>query len=342
MAKGNAHKTRNVRRICIAAGGRGAHERLLVCADLSRAAHQHSHYVQGRRRVATRAARRPRAARRMVERVSRPRAGSPRRQVAAANPDVAAAIARHDEATALSVAGPLGTVSDHRRRCVGDRQRQSDNRPLRGTDQPSGVRHEYRGRRHQLRPRPVGQGPQRSVGGSRGTAGERGRSRIRAPEPAGKSRRCVFQSARTRRATATAQRYDRHLSARPQAHVEPSRRRHRVGPRCVARANAARHRARVRRRYRRAPRALRACDREPDRHTRIEFLAGRRHRRSVSAVPSHRRARCAAATTSRHRRGRAARRRGECADRRREGGIFPGHLARARRRLSKRRRCRRG
>jgi NodT family efflux transporter outer membrane factor (OMF) lipoprotein len=58
-------------------------------------------------------------------------------QVAAANPDVAAAIARHDEAAADLSQARSGLFPTIGAQASVERQRQSDNRPLRGTDQPS-------------------------------------------------------------------------------------------------------------------------------------------------------------------------------------------------------------
>jgi outer membrane protein TolC len=58
-------------------------------------------------------------------------------KVATANPNVAAAVARHDEASAYlqeARSGPFPTIGAE---ADVSRQRQSDNRPLRGTDQPS-------------------------------------------------------------------------------------------------------------------------------------------------------------------------------------------------------------
>ncbi|WP_144142777.1 efflux transporter outer membrane subunit [Paraburkholderia sp. BCC1884] len=58
-------------------------------------------------------------------------------QVATANPDVAAAMARHDEATAYLSQARSGLFPTIGAEASVQRQRQSDNRPLRGTDQPS-------------------------------------------------------------------------------------------------------------------------------------------------------------------------------------------------------------
>jgi NodT family efflux transporter outer membrane factor (OMF) lipoprotein len=58
-------------------------------------------------------------------------------QVAAANPDVAAAVARHDEASADLAQARSGLFPTIGAQASVERQRQSDNRPLRGTDQPS-------------------------------------------------------------------------------------------------------------------------------------------------------------------------------------------------------------
>jgi NodT family efflux transporter outer membrane factor (OMF) lipoprotein len=58
-------------------------------------------------------------------------------QVAAANPNVAAAIARHDEATSDLAQARSGLFPTIGADASVIRQRQSDNRPLRGTDQPS-------------------------------------------------------------------------------------------------------------------------------------------------------------------------------------------------------------
>ncbi|MFM0741138.1 efflux transporter outer membrane subunit [Paraburkholderia xenovorans] len=58
-------------------------------------------------------------------------------QVAIANPDVAAAIARHDEATAYLSQARSGLFPTIGAEASVERQRQSDNRPLRGADQPS-------------------------------------------------------------------------------------------------------------------------------------------------------------------------------------------------------------
>jgi NodT family efflux transporter outer membrane factor (OMF) lipoprotein len=58
-------------------------------------------------------------------------------QVAAANPDVAAAVARHDEATAYLSQARAGLFPTIGAEASVERQRQSDNRPLRGTGQPA-------------------------------------------------------------------------------------------------------------------------------------------------------------------------------------------------------------
>jgi NodT family efflux transporter outer membrane factor (OMF) lipoprotein len=58
-------------------------------------------------------------------------------QVAAANPDVAAAMARHDEATAYLAQARSGLFPTIGAEASVERQRQSDNRPLRGAGQPS-------------------------------------------------------------------------------------------------------------------------------------------------------------------------------------------------------------
>src|ERR1700761_7337299 len=58
-------------------------------------------------------------------------------QVAAANPDVAAAIARHDEATSYLAQARSGMFPTIGADASVIRQRQSDDRPLRGTGQPS-------------------------------------------------------------------------------------------------------------------------------------------------------------------------------------------------------------
>lgn len=58
-------------------------------------------------------------------------------QVAAANPDVAAAVARHDEATAYLAQARSGLFPTIGAEAEVSRQRQSDNRPLRGAGQPS-------------------------------------------------------------------------------------------------------------------------------------------------------------------------------------------------------------
>ncbi|MBN3754742.1 efflux transporter outer membrane subunit [Paraburkholderia sp. Tr-20389] len=58
-------------------------------------------------------------------------------QVAAANPDVAAAMARHDEAAALLAQARSGFFPTIGAEAQVSRQRQSDNRPLRGANQPS-------------------------------------------------------------------------------------------------------------------------------------------------------------------------------------------------------------
>jgi len=58
-------------------------------------------------------------------------------QVAAANPDVAAAMARHDEATAYLSQARSGLLPTIGAEASVERQRQSDNRPLRGAGQPS-------------------------------------------------------------------------------------------------------------------------------------------------------------------------------------------------------------
>ncbi len=59
------------------------------------------------------------------------------KQVAAANPDVAAAMARHDEATAYLAQARSGLFPTIGAEASVERQRQSDNRPLRGAGQPS-------------------------------------------------------------------------------------------------------------------------------------------------------------------------------------------------------------
>ena len=58
-------------------------------------------------------------------------------QVAAANPDVAAAMARHDEATAYLSQARSGLFPTIGADASVERQRQSDNRPLRGVGQPA-------------------------------------------------------------------------------------------------------------------------------------------------------------------------------------------------------------
>jgi NodT family efflux transporter outer membrane factor (OMF) lipoprotein len=58
-------------------------------------------------------------------------------QVATANPDVAAAMARHDEASAYLSQARSGLFPTIGTEASVERQRQSDNRPLRGADQPS-------------------------------------------------------------------------------------------------------------------------------------------------------------------------------------------------------------
>lgn len=58
-------------------------------------------------------------------------------QVAAANPNVAAAMARHDEATAYLAQARSGLFPTIGAEASVERQRQSDNRPLRGVGQPS-------------------------------------------------------------------------------------------------------------------------------------------------------------------------------------------------------------
>ena len=87
--------------------------------------------------MAARKTRRPHAARCVVEHVSRSGIEHLEAQVAAANPNVAAAVARHDEASAYLQEARSGLFPTIGAEADVSRQRQSDNRPLRGAGQPA-------------------------------------------------------------------------------------------------------------------------------------------------------------------------------------------------------------
>ncbi|MGF6569637.1 NodT family efflux transporter outer membrane factor (OMF) lipoprotein [Paraburkholderia sp. GAS333] len=137
MAKRNARKTRNVRRLGIA---------LAVAALMSGCSFAPTYHVPptsipttfkegGAWQLARPADRVPRDAWWTVYRD--PVLDRLEVQVAVANPDVAAAIARHDEATSYLSQARSGLFPTIGADASVIRQRQSDNRPLRGTDQPS-------------------------------------------------------------------------------------------------------------------------------------------------------------------------------------------------------------